>query len=44
MEYENKKRDYYAVIRQDLINLIDKDSKNLRVLEIGQLMVKPYFI
>jgi 2-polyprenyl-3-methyl-5-hydroxy-6-metoxy-1,4-benzoquinol methylase len=36
MEYENKKRDYYAVIRHDLIELIDnKENGNLKILEIG---------
>jgi 2-polyprenyl-3-methyl-5-hydroxy-6-metoxy-1,4-benzoquinol methylase len=35
MNYDKKSTDYFSFIRLDLINLIDKNSKNLKVLEIG---------
>jgi len=35
MNYDKKGADYYSNIRLDLINLIDKKSQNLKVLEIG---------
>lgn len=35
MKYESKDQSYYSVIRFDLINLIKKDAKNLKILEIG---------
>lgn len=35
MNYENKASDYYSNIRLDLVELIDADKKNLKVLEIG---------
>lgn len=35
MNYDNKSTDYYSNIRLDLVSLIDKDSKSLKVLEIG---------
>lgn len=35
MNYDNKSADYYSNIRLDLINLIEKPSHSLKVLEIG---------
>ena len=35
MNYDKKGADYYSNIRLDLINLIDKQCQNLKVLEIG---------
>lgn len=35
MNYYKKSTDYFSFIRLDLINLIDKNSKNLKILEIG---------
>ena len=35
MNYDKKNADYFSNIRLDLIDLINKDSKNLKVLEIG---------
>jgi 2-polyprenyl-3-methyl-5-hydroxy-6-metoxy-1,4-benzoquinol methylase len=35
MNYDKKSTDYFSFIRLDLINLIDKNSKNLKCLEIG---------
>lgn len=35
MNYDKKGADYYSNVRLDLINLIDKQTQNLKVLEIG---------
>ncbi|WP_313805899.1 class I SAM-dependent methyltransferase [Flavobacterium sp.] len=35
MNYEDKQADYYSNIRHDLIGLIGKQERNLKVLEIG---------
>lgn len=35
MNYDKKDKSYYSNIRLDLINLLDKNDKNLKVLEIG---------
>jgi 2-polyprenyl-3-methyl-5-hydroxy-6-metoxy-1,4-benzoquinol methylase len=35
MNYDKKSTDYFSFIRLDLINLIDRNSSNLKVLEIG---------
>jgi 2-polyprenyl-3-methyl-5-hydroxy-6-metoxy-1,4-benzoquinol methylase len=35
MNYDKKGADYYSNVRLDLINLIDNQSQNLKVLEIG---------
>lgn len=35
MNYEDKASDYYANIRHELINVIDKGVSNLKVMEIG---------
>ena len=35
MNYDKKNADYFSNIRLDLISLINKDSKSLKVLEVG---------
>jgi 2-polyprenyl-3-methyl-5-hydroxy-6-metoxy-1,4-benzoquinol methylase len=35
MNYDKKSAEYYSNVRLDLVNLIDKQSHNLKVLEIG---------
>lgn len=35
MKYENKDQSYYSVVRFELIELIKKNAKNLKILEIG---------
>lgn len=34
-KYEEKQEDYYSNVRHDLLTLLPKDAKNLRILEIG---------
>lgn len=34
-KYEEKQEDYYSNVRHDLLTLLPKDSKNLKILEIG---------
>ena len=35
MNYEDKQADYYSNVRHDLIGLIGKQERNLKILEIG---------
>lgn len=35
MKYEEKDQSYYSVVRFELVKLINKEAKNLKILEVG---------